>query len=230
MPSRWERAQVGEPTAIVHNYTNYVIANPDSLFHPSNVINEKYKDQLFDYPGKVFDYHYLNRTLSNFELPNQSVWNHDLQLLNSRIGAYKEVNIVIILVKNHTDDFYHAQRKHWLGGKKNDAIIVVGVEDDLSIKWARVMAWAKKSIFQIVLQDDILAMKKLNLNLINIIATNIENNFERKPMAEFEYLMSSIQPTTTGFIVGLIILLVISIGVSTYFVVADPFYSDEGVR
>jgi len=227
-PPRWTQIIVGEPSSSRHSFENYIKAAPDTLFQYSGLV-EKYKDNLPDYPSRVFDYYRLNRmTLANGAMvPKIQEWNYDLSDLNAKVGAPKEANVIIVLVKDFGEEYFNALQQHWLGGKKNDIVVVLGVSEDninnIKINWVRVFSWAKSDYFNIKLRDALLEIG--NLDNRQLILSAIEKNtfsfFERKPMEDFEYLKASITPTTTQLIVALIINLILSVGCGMIFLMNE---------
>ena len=64
-----------------------------------------------------------------------------------------------------------------IGGKKNDAIVVIGVAEYPTIAWVDVFGWSKNEMFNVALRDEIIAMKKLDMTLIDIIDRNVSEHF-----------------------------------------------------
>jgi hypothetical protein len=64
-------------------------------------------------------------------LPDAQAWNHELARINADLGRPKQVNIVVALALNKPQDWYWALEESWVGGKKNDAVLVVSVDNEL---------------------------------------------------------------------------------------------------
>lgn len=216
-PPRWDVIKNGDPTASKHSYKNYIKASQHSLFHRQGQDIEKYKEFLKPYPLKIFDYYRLNRiVLAGVKLHNKVVWEHQLSLLNSRVGSSKECNAIIVLT-NQTRDYFYALGQHWQGGNKNDAILFIGL-DGKKIVWSDVMALVQSSLFQVQLRDDIQSLKILDMEkILKVFEENIVKNYKRKSMKEFEYLTKAINPTATQMTVTIIIGAVFAIGIAIFF-------------
>lgn len=229
-PPRWTRAQIGDTTALTHSYENYIKASPDSLFRKIGLI-EKYKDQLPDYPQNVYDYHYLDRTvLVGINLSDRALWNKELRELNSNIGKAKEANIVVVITKNKPDEYFYALEQQWIGGKKNDVIVVIDTNDEGMINWTETMAWTDNHIFKINMRDSLLKLKKLDQELIlPTIQAIVLKDYVRKPMKDFEYLKQSIVPTKNQYIGLTIFGLLVSLGIS-WFVFNNDFVTETRRR
>ncbi len=192
-PQRWSIVKVGDPVTRAHQYTNYVQAAPDSLFNLS-LRDGRYKGKLPAYPG-FYDYQYSDRVIaSGFVLPDAKVWNHNLAMALRELGPKKQSNIVIVMT-GEGEDFAEALRVHWLGGKKNDVLIIMGTNYP-AIKWVRVYSWAQQDIVNVALRSALLSSKTLDPNAtINTIAQNVDKYYIRKPMKDFEYLADEIEPS-----------------------------------
>lgn len=227
-PPRFTAVRMGEPTTLTHSYTNYIKASPGSLFRHQG-LKEKYARSLPEYPGEVYDYYRLDRLVTvGLSVADARQWNRDLARINADLGRPKQVNIVVVLVRNQPQDWYYALEESWIGGKKNDAILVVSVDNEMKPQWAQVMAWTTNELFKIKLRDDIMAETVIDRNAVmTALANNVRVQYVRKPMKDFEYLSSQVTPTTTEWVVTLIIACLIAGGLIFYFQSADPF-GDEG--
>lgn len=232
-PPRWTQIRVGEPTSSSHNYTNYIKAAPDSLFRDQG-LEEKYKDKLPSYPNDVFDYYRIRRVVS--VLPafnNNAAWNQELSELNGRLNPAKQVNAVLVIVKNEPHDYFQALRQHWMGGKKNDAVLVVSVDDGMNIQWVDVMAWTDAKIFEVKLRDTITDLKTIDpanpKQVMEPFEQTIAQFYVRKHMKDFKYLAASITPSITQWIICLLIGFLSSIGLAWFFV-ANEFDEESEKR
>jgi hypothetical protein len=218
-PLRWEVVKNGDPTAHTHSYKNYIKASKQSLFHLQGQLTEKYKKYLPAYPMKIYDYYNLNRIVTvGVKLPNKFAWNYKLAMVSSKLGKTKQCNAILVLVNNQPEEYYYALGQHWEGGNKNDAILVISVDDANTIQWANVIALVTNNIFNVQLRDSILDMKTLDMEKVLVaFEENIEKNFKRKRMRDFDYLMSSITPSTAQLITVIILGTIISVGLSIFF-------------
>jgi len=226
-PPRWTKVQKNQPVAEVHRYTNYIKAAPDTLFRQQGLV-EQYKGQLPQYPQSKYDYHYMSRlVLQGVNLPDRPNWDYELQMVNARVGAPRQANVVLVFTKGKSQEYFDALRQHWLGGKKNDILVVADVSED-TINWVKVSSWAKFDIFNVKLRDELKELGKLDRpKFLSIVEKNVFAHFERKPMKDFEYLKASITPSTTGLIISMIINLILSVGLGIFFLTNDV---NEGGR
>lgn len=229
-PPRWTRVTIGEPTSQTHSYTNYVKGSPDSLFRHQG-LKEKYKDQLPQYP-EVYDYYRFDHLVETpgLAVPNVRKWNQGLAELNADLGANRQVNVLVHIVGPVPDDYYYALEEAWIGGKKNDAILVISVEDSASMKprWAAVMAWTTNELFKVKLRDDVMKNSSITPEAVLVnLRENVSKHYQRKPMKDFEYLSSQIKPSITEWVITLVVGLLIAIGLIIFFEREDVF-GDEG--
>jgi hypothetical protein len=217
-PPRFSSVVIGEPTAVTHTYENYIKAAPDTLFRHQGLV-EKYEQHIPDYPIKIYDYYRLNRLtiVNSAVVENIDSWNEDLSRISSKLGATHQVNVVVVVVNNLPKEFYYAIEQAWIGAKKNDVVLVIGVNGQ-TIKWAEVMTWTTNELFKIKLRDQVIDVGTMDRKtIIDALSTTIPKYYKRKSMEDFEYLKSSITPTTTQWITTLLIGLMISIGLSWFF-------------
>ena len=226
-PSRWTKAQKGQPVARPHQYTNYIKAVPESLFHNESNIRERFKDMIPPYPDKVYDYQYLSRVLAvGFFLPGLEEWNTDLAMALRDLGPKRQANVIIVFVNTGDPEYARALEEAWLGGKKNDIVLVVGVIEYPRIEWVRVISWTDRQNFKVELRDAIFEPGNIDRGkILALVHDYIMSSFVRKPMKDFEYLKHEIDPPGWVIILAVIIAVGGSIGLSLYFrrVDADLF-------
>lgn len=226
-PPRWTKVIIGEPVAVEHGYTNYIKGSPDSLFRHQG-LTEKYVKALPKYPGDVYDYYRLNRLVPiGVNVPDAADWNRDISELNATLGISKQVNIVVVAIKNVPGDYYYALEQYWIGGKKNDVVLVVSLDDANKIQWTEVMAWTDNKIFQVSLRDQVNSIGTLTREpIIKALANTVGAFYVRKPMKDFEYLSGLIKPTTGQWIFAMVFGLLLSVGLGIYFLRNDV-YNEE---
>ena len=224
-PPRWTSAKVGDTTSSRHSYKNYIKGSPDSLF-TTGFNDQAYQQKLPPYPMNIYDYHRLDRLVTvGVPISNRKAWNQGISEISSELGSSKQVNLVVVLT-NLPQDYFQTLNRHWLGGKKNDAIPVIGVDADNNIRWVEVMSLSNEE-FKIRLRNELLSTNKLDINItLPTIKRVISESFKRRPMKDFAYLKSAVQPTEKQWIWGLIISFLLSIGLGLFFYYRDPF-NDE---
>lgn len=223
-PPRWASIRLGDPATSSHGFTNYIKGAPSSLFRHQG-IDKKFAGRIPRYPSGIYDYYKINRLVTQgVNVPNPSLWNEGLSKINAELGAKKQVNMIIVLT-NENSEWYYGLEESWIGGKKNDAILIISVNpSDMKPKWAHVMAWTTEQLFEVKLRDDIMNLPVIEVNsVLQILHDDVSKLYHRKPMADFKYLSHCITPTTTEFLVATIISLIISILLTWFFEVNDVF-------
>jgi len=217
-PPRWTRVRINEPVALPHSFINYIKAAPDSLFHKSSGLEEKQLALLPAYPS-VYDYQWINRVIPvGLALPEAAEWNTQLALTLRKLGPARQVNVIVIVVKTPDQSYVHALEKHWLGGKKNDVVVVLGVAEYPKISWAAVMSWTKEELFKVELRDALIALGHVdNTPVVETIEKHIAKKFVRRQMKEFEYLKDEIDPPAWAIVLAFLLATVGSIGLSLWF-------------
>lgn len=223
-PPRWTVAKKGEPTAVPHYFENYVKGASNTLYKKKG-LTKQYEGRLPAYP-QIYDLHRSNRAVGKRE------WQPMLSNLNADLGATKQVNVILVETHEGSQEFGHALEQHWLGGKQNDVVAVVGTTSKThEIKWVYVFGWAKNNIFNIKLRDDLLDLKTLDnpATASSALRHNVQRYYERKSMEDYAYLRAAVTPTTTQWLTAMIIGLLISIGLGIFFYKQDTF-GDERYR
>lgn len=232
MPPRWGAAFIGEPTSSTHSYTNYIKANPTSILRREDAL-EKWAKHLPAYPNNVYDYYRLNRLVSvGFKEPRAKDWNWLLNELNADMGPKKQANVVVVLAKTPDSTYEYAIEQHWLGGKKNDVVVIIGVPAYPKIGWVRIVSWTDSQAFKVRLRDRIQEIGTVDKrdDIIKAIRENTDQYFVRKSMDDFKYLMSSSQPGPVGTSVLFILGILLCGWLSWYFYHEDPFVTHYGGR
>ncbi len=209
MPHRWSAISVGEPTAIPHSFVNLIKGAPGTLFRKTG---QEGKFALPSYP-KVYDYYRMDRLIADHgTVPDPIHWNAELSAINARVGSRKQVNAMVVITRQPRE-FFYALEQSWIGGKKNDAILVIGVGSDLKPIWTEVMAWVLDETFRVKLKDEALNLPKVERDsVLPLFERNIMELYQRKPMHDFAYLKASIVPTTTQWVVVVLLGILMTVG------------------
>jgi hypothetical protein len=221
----------GQPYAVKHAYDNYIAAADRSLFNFDSQLKEKYRDLLPQYPLDVYDYHYINRVLPvGVSITDLTDWNYNVGLLLRNLGPSKQVNLIIVAVKSSDRNYANALRSEWLGGKKNDVIVVLGTPNYPNIEWVEIISWTDAQLFKVELRDELQDLKVVDkIKVLSIIENKIGTKFVRKHMRDFEYLKKDIQPPLWLLILAGLGGVVISLGLTYYFSRQNVNVSFDGI-
>lgn len=196
-PARFASIQPGDPVAKRSSYTNYVQAVPESLFKPSSEsLRAQFANLVPAYPDAVYDFYRLDRFLTpGHSVADAAQWNEDISKLLRELGPRKQVNAIVVVAKTSDANYEFALRDAWDGANKNDVVLVIGSETWPKIDFVRVLTWSKAEMFKIELRDSVLALNEVSREpVLGLLAAQINKNFERRQMAEFEYLEAEIDP------------------------------------
>ena len=136
-PASYKRCYKGEPASRERSYTNYVQAVPSSLFNDDSATHT-YAAQVPAYP-RVHSFYQLNRVINLAGVDTKTVNEIDKGIDESLkiLGAKKQANIIVILTSIADPSYRYAVERAWLGGKKNDIVIFVGVDKAKKIQYQR---------------------------------------------------------------------------------------------
>lgn len=225
-PPQYVNAFIGEPCSKIHPYKNYIKAVPESLFNLS-VDNNKFAELIPLYP-KIYDHYKIQRVLSMGVPINIEKWNNLLNDKVKKLGPKKQTNIILLFVNTADQSYKYALENVWLGGKKNDIIIIIGVTQYPVIDWADIITLGKNSgngLFSVELRDKIMDIGSIEYTspIIDSINDIVSNRFNRKPMKDFEYLKDDIDPPDWVVAFAFILAVLMSIGLTWYFKNNDVF-------
>lgn len=204
-PPRFSEINVGDPVTAQVNFVNYIKGASDSL------LNQKFQEVAeISYPN-VRDYYKANKVIyTNYPVSNDSWsdWNQDIQQLNSDIQ--KTGANVIVVVTGHSQVWADQLAQGWDAHNINDIVVTIGMQQD-QISWVDVKSWSKNEITNIEIRDNILDLVQLDKQKINaIIKKAVIDNYEMRPMSDFEYLADDIPPPMWAIILAVFWLLVVT--------------------
>jgi len=192
-PRAWDDAYVGEPASVEHLYTNYLLADPESVFRQSDVAPTA--ASVPPYP-RVHGYYKADQAINLGTRMPVADWNMGLRELNADLGAGKQVNVIVIATNDGDPRYADTVERAWLYGKKNDLVFVLGVGGDAdTIDWARVVTISRVEGLKVAARDELPGMRLSDVEgTLGHIRELTYHRFERTPMAEFEYLMAAAKP------------------------------------
>lgn len=209
-PPRWTAVTINEPASAVDTYTNYVLASPHTLFKMNKLEEDtiKYGKLIPEYP-RPHDYYKMNRVLSmGVSYPEAQKLNSLLNDGLKTMGRQKQVNIIVITVNTAQPEYRFALERAWVGGKKNDVIIIFGMPNG-QFEWVDTITFANNTgneMLAVLMRDNIQELVKSQQFgspqlLSKTILDTIQTNFHRKEMKDFEYLKGQYVPSN-GLIIG----------------------------
>lgn len=222
-PSVWTNARVGEPASVDHGYTNYLKADPDSLFVHAAPAARAFAGRIPSYPA-IHGLYRLNHVLTDGVAVPEG-WVEAMSALNADVGGARQVDVTLLLTASADPSYAQAVESKWLYGPKNALTVVLGVPTNRTIAWVRVVTFSRVPALKVHLRDS-LQGKALEDDVPAIIRASL-SEFRRTPMADMEYLARAAVPPTP-WLVGLYVLaFALSIGLSVYMTEHDVFQEDS---
>ncbi len=215
-PARYTAVVVGEPCSRPHSYTNYVQAVPGSLFTPSAAsLKTQFANLLPSYPDRTHDiYRGTHFVTAGYSTPDAGAWNAGLAELLKDRGPIKQVNAIVVIAKTADPNYVYALRDHWEGANKNDVVLVIGSAAWPKIDFVDVISWTKSELFKVQLRDNVMAIGAIQREpILTALASQIDTNFERRRMREFEYLKVEIDPPTWLLVLTALLIIGGAVGV-----------------
>lgn len=198
-PARFTSIEINEPVSRENRYIDYVGNSSHSLYNLEQYATSENKDRYGEvaYP-RVYDYYNVKLVvdlIGQTKLSNEL--SNEIRLALRRIGFENEVNIVVVLT-NHDRKFGNYLQYHWNNGRKNDQIVVIGVdstEGQNHMNWAYAFGYSSNQMVNVELRDKLQSLKTINdvQEVGSIITATVSKHYVRTPMAEFKYLASEIE-------------------------------------
>ena len=228
LPPRWTVVQKGQPVSDTHRFENFIKATPHSLFNAATANKDKFVKLIPEYPSKIYDYQYIDRVFAmGVNVPIQKKLNHELAMILRQLGPNKQANAIVVIVGTGDQSYIHALESAWLGGKKNDVVVIIGTTNYPDIAWVEIMSWTKEELFKVQLRDAIYDLKKIDTSVIKTMDEHIGRSFVRRPWKDFDYLEKDVEPSVKVLFIILFINILISCGITYWFHRKDVF-GDEG--
>lgn len=217
-PPRWTKVMINDPVSVTKSYDNYIKAVPDSLFNNSAAVNN-FSNKVPSYPT-ANSFYTPRKVLSVGYKGNIDVskLNYDLGKALGRLNPRKQVNIIIILTSIADPSYRHAVEFKWVGGKKNDVVIFLGMDAD-EVIWTDIMTFGKNKfngIYTAQLSGALSDMETLTADNQEGLISNVEKltmkHYDRPKMKDYEYLKNEIKPSKGAVIAAFIVDLLLCVG------------------
>jgi hypothetical protein len=197
----WEHT---EPIITEHSYENRVAASDSILNFPDMEEGEVKKLQLFEYPK-----------MNGWRHPVILGWNDPaadwaLQIMNGRLGASKQVKVLVLVWKGRDKTVVEKQEQYWKGGNKNEFVVNVGVDEAGVIKWGEAFCWTSADnpsteLLRIETRNHINELRDQPLNLVelaNWLRPELEAKWKRQSFKKFSYI--TVDPPTWAVVLTFI--------------------------
>lgn len=217
-PKNYVEAYVGEPCANTSFFKNYIKAAPDSLFNASKyVVNNTLSTP--DYP-KIYKIYKFDPVINLNTKVNVDEYRKKLLEVLKNPENVNGANIILVFV--NSDDYYkYSLEKNWIGGKLSDLTVIIGTDDDKTIKWTESFTYGLSIGNQLLISvlRDSLTGKELNSDfVVSTITQAVKSNFKRKSSDEFKYLSKSINPSGWQLLFITIMQIIFNFGLTLFFV------------
>jgi hypothetical protein len=222
----WDKRDVTlECLVSKHTYENRVQASSSTFNFAEVDTNEIKLYGLYDYPEITGYYDQVNLLGKH---PQWVAMNRKLEILNAKLGNKKQLKTFVLIFDGKLRDAGHKQEAYWKGGNKNEFVICIGLDGEGDVAWCYPFSWTEAQITKVDIRSFVEDQHKLDLNaVIDYSYTELEDNFVRKPFAEFSYL--TVEPTGWQIFWTFIITLLINTGV-VVFIVKNEFDEDSENR
>jgi len=226
-PEAWTVAQVGEPASVEHLYTNYLLADKNSLW--LQVGDPELMAKVPRFP-QVHDFYRVARVVQVGGALIPDEWDTLLQEVNADLGASRQVDVTLVVTSEPGIEFADAVEAKWLYGPKNAVIIVAGVRGT-AFSWVRVISISNVEQLKVDLREALVGKSVLDAKTgVATIRGLVDREFTRTPMAEWKYLVANAHPSTGWLIFLYILATALSVGLAIWADRVDIFGDENRFR
>lgn len=208
-PPRFDEVIIGEPVSLERRFLNYIKMAEKTLFKDD--MHHSSSLEVSPYPN-VYDYYRINRVINTSSTSiNTTLINDRLNSVLRELGPKQKMNIVVYFWNHEDDNYDRVVQSKWLGGKKNDLVIMIKVQDNTI---NRVHSFGFSSDSSVYYRTNRLVQEVIEVNeeLITEAILEGSKNFIKESMEEYAYLQDEIQPSIWLIVFSSLI----SLGVSSF--------------
>jgi hypothetical protein len=221
-PHSFTTATVGAACSRERSYQNYIKASPDSLFNASEFRNTSFDASIPAYPSIHGYYKFVHAVTADGAISKsvEQAWSHEVSDRLKKTNPNTHPNIIFVFTKDYDRNYRYALERKWLGGKKNDLIVVIGTANYPNANWSDVITLGGTSGNELTSVKINQAVHSTQLNpLVTVqnVFDVVAENFDMKPIEDFKYLQDEQEITFWQSILIVLASIVISIIVSILF-------------
>lgn len=202
------------PMTLSFDYVNYIKAAHYNILHSSTDVSHN----VLDYPKEIrgeFSTKSIQRVISDTPI-NINKFQKQLDVIAASMSLKYEVN-PLIYVTAQDRSFVNSLRNKWQNGKKNDAILVLGITSGV-ITWSDSISLSDNTNFEVSCRNNFYDLNISDVSgITNEFKRIIHKNYTRKPMEDFEFLRENIDITWEWQLFVVFLNLVLSFFLYRYF-------------
>jgi len=173
---------------------NYLYASKSNIIKSKNIkdLETRYKSELKPYPELYEDefgnntiYRVFNPELISYNVANKI--NKQLSEYASLKGKSKEVNPLVYFTTADSREMVSVIQGHYKDAHKNDAVLVISLDKNKSIKWVDSFGLTKNAEFFVQNRN----IQDMNTSIDSFL-NNIDKHWQRTSMEEYDYLKGDI--------------------------------------
>lgn len=218
---------VGSPTASLHTYENKLKASY-SIFKHEGINLDEYSD-LPEYPSEVTSRYSVKRLIGEFKdseklnlhLDNINTRLNDTENPNNKdkVKSYKQVNMMFVNFGDKTEDYGWALQDYWENGAKNDFVITFGTDNSGNITWCHAFSWTDVEILKSDVREFMIGKNVKEFETVmNGVADLVEEKFDRKQFAEFDYIQVEVSKVSRN-----LIFVVVAVACVVYYIISKEY-------
>jgi len=216
-PEIYSATRVGDPFSSTKKFLNYQNVSEQSTMIDRDSARE-YKGWLPVYPH-LYAGIKVARGFSNTPFVDQRVLSRALSLAQKRWGPMYGINLSVVVLDHHTDfrGFYNAMASKWKGGKKNDAVLIIQLDEKGSPVRADSFSRSADELlderglnFTKLLHVEGLASQsqkdRLDIDALIVALDQTMRYFQREDMGRYDFLKDEYSPSWYAILLSFILM------------------------
>jgi len=198
-PAIYENCKNGQPATNSLGFTNYVRAVDQSLFSGFTGVSEEDRKLVPKHPS-LHTVYYYDRVVSVIDKKYPTI----NSLLNQYAKSYGKngANPIVVVTNQPNRSYRDLVERKWKGGKLNDIVIIVSVNESDQIQWVDAFSYGKSYKNQEILVGlknyltdlgDLSSVEKQN-KFAQLVGETVRDKYEISTSKEFEYLKDEVRP------------------------------------
>lgn len=186
MPHRYNIVEIGEHVSKENRYTNYLLIEHNAFYWLG-------EPELYEHPEypRVSDYYRSNTLINVSNIETPETWTEQLNQFRTFIAPELQLNVVVVLT-SEPRPYWESLMAAWQGGKKNDVIVVFGLNESGEIDWFNSTSFAR-GFGNTSLHANLRMISSTNDMNLNSYLDVISKQFVRYEMSNMDYLKSQVK-------------------------------------
>lgn len=206
VPEIYANARKGEPFARTKMFLNFQYVSDQTIS-----VNKQfeYTGWLPEYPS-IYNGYRVDRGISN--VVDSSELSKALAQMQRQWGPEYGANVIVTVVSYKASGFNEALRNKWVGGKKNDIVLTLYLDDDKTVKKVELFSRStsnkhnkEMADFNIMLRDTAAQIGTYDPVKVIPVVNSALPYFEREDLSKYDFLMNDYEAPWFVYVLSVVL-------------------------